>query len=318
MAAKLIHYHSSTSLATPSAANMQVGQIAINHADKKLFILDGSGNVVVVAASNFGTVASVNSQLPNGSGAVTLTPANLGATTVGTSVFTAANTAGAQLAIGASSIGSTIFTAASAAAVLTAIGAVPTAQIGVANGIVPLGADTKISIAYLPDSILGSLNYQGTYNATTNTPALPNAATGNKGWYYVTSVAGTYTPPVGSPVVLGVGDWIVSNGTTWDRVEGQNDVTSVAGRTGAVVLTAADIASGTFIASVLGANSGNNLVLTTNGSGASTWVSTVPSANLPLATTSVAGAMIVGAGLAVTAGTVSVDTASLTLNEGTF
>ena len=39
---------------------------------------------------------------------------------------------------------------------------------------------------------LGALNYKGTWNANTNTPALASGA-GTKGDYYVVSVAGTTT-----------------------------------------------------------------------------------------------------------------------------
>lgn len=42
------------------------------------------------------------------------------------------------------------------------------------------------------------------------------------GWYYVVSVAGE----VGG-VQYGVGDWIVWNGTSWDRVIGKSDVSPV-------------------------------------------------------------------------------------------
>lgn len=319
MAAKLIHYHTSTAGLAPLPANMQLGQIAINHNDKTLYVLDSvSGNVVVVGSANFGTVKSVNTVTPNALGAVTLTPTNLGATTVGAAVFTATDAPTARTALGATTIGSTIFTAADATAVITAIGAIPTSQKGAANGVVPLGADTKISSTYLPDSILGGVNYQGTYNASTNTPAIPDAASGNKGWYYVTTVAGTYTPTTGTPVPLGVGDWLLSNGIQWDRVDAQDAVVSVNGKTGAVTIVASDITSGTFAAAQLGATPGNSLVLTTSAGGAPTWASTVPAANLPVATTSARGIMQVGTGLAVTSGTVSVDTSALLIDEGTF
>ncbi len=39
---------------------------------------------------------------------------------------------------------------------------------------------------------IGALNYKGTWNASTNTPALASGA-GTKGDYYVVSVAGTTT-----------------------------------------------------------------------------------------------------------------------------
>lgn len=316
---KLIHYHSVTAAAVPLPANMQVGQLAINHADKAVYILDSaSGNVVKVAQFNFGTVKTVNAVAPDGTGAVTLTPTNLGASTVGNSVFTAASADAAQTALGATTVGKAVFTAASQAAATTALGAIPTSAIGAASGVVPLDSSSKISTSYLPDAILGGVNYKGSYNASTNTPTLVAAAAANKGWYYIVTVAGTVTPPSGTALTLTVGDWVISDGTTWTKVDAQDAVLSVAGRTGVITLTTADIASGTFTAQFLGASSGNSLVLTTNSSGVPTWAATVPAANLPVATTSAQGIVQVGSGLTVTAGTIAVDTTNLTLDEGTF
>lgn len=61
---------------------------------------------------------------------------------------------------------------------------------------------------------------------------------------------------------------------------GGSGVTSVNGKTGAVVISATDITTGTFAAAQLGAGSGNNDVLTTNGSGAPTWVATLSAAQM--------------------------------------
>tara|TARA_R110000868_G_scaffold46167_4_gene152783 strand:- start:3988 stop:5370 length:1383 start_codon:yes stop_codon:yes gene_type:complete len=68
---------------------------------------------------------------------------------------------------------------------------------------------------------LGALNYKGTWNALTNSPALADG-TGAKGDYYVTSTAGTQTFG-GLLLFFGVGDWIVYNGAVWQRVEGGSD-----------------------------------------------------------------------------------------------
>lgn len=71
----------------------------------------------------------------------------------------------------------------------------------------------KIPIVQIPDSLIGSVNYQGTYNAATDTPTLPTA-TGNEGYYYVINTAGT----VGG-ISFSIGDWIISNGTTWEKLD---------------------------------------------------------------------------------------------------
>jgi hypothetical protein len=68
---------------------------------------------------------------------------------------------------------------------------------------------------------IGALNYKGTWNASTNTPTLADG-TGAKGDYYVVSFAGTQTFG-GIQLIFGVGDWIVYNGSVWQRVEGGAD-----------------------------------------------------------------------------------------------
>lgn len=114
------------------------------------------------------------------------------------------------------------------------VGAVSTTQVGVANGVASLGADGKVPSSQLPAALVGGLNYQTTWNAATNTPAIPAAAAGNKGHYYKVSVAGTTA--IDGINEWAVGDWVVSNGTAWDKVDNTETVSSVNGATGAVVI----------------------------------------------------------------------------------
>jgi hypothetical protein len=116
-------------------------------------------------------------------------------------------------------------------------------QLGVANGAASLDAGGKVPLTQLPEAVAGALSYQGTWNATTNAPALANGV-GTKGFYYKVSVAGNTT--IDTMNNWTVGDLIVFNGTVWDKIEGGGtDVVSVAGRIGAVVLTTADVAAST-------------------------------------------------------------------------
>jgi hypothetical protein len=114
-----------------------------------------------------------------------------------------------------------------------------TANKGAAGGYASLDGSGKIPTSQLPAAILGALNWQGLWNATTNSPAIPAASSSNKGYYYKVSVAGTTN--VSGITDWQVGDWIVSNGTSWDKVDNTDLVVSVAGKTGAVTLTAGDI-----------------------------------------------------------------------------
>jgi hypothetical protein len=86
--------------------------------------------------------------------------------------------------------------------------------------------------------ISGSLNYQGTWNASTNAPTLTSSV-GTKGEYYVVSFAGTTN--LDGITDWQIGDWAVFNGTIWQKVDNSDAVVSVNGQTGAVVLTAANV-----------------------------------------------------------------------------
>lgn len=85
---------------------------------------------------------------------------------------------------------------------------------------------------------IGALNYKGTWDAATNTPTLTSGV-GNKGDYYVVSVAGsTNLDGITNWVV---GDWAAFNGAVWQKIDNTDAVTSVNGQTGTVVLTASDV-----------------------------------------------------------------------------
>jgi hypothetical protein len=125
---------------------------------------------------------------------------------------------------------------------VTITGYIPTTQKGVANGVATLDAGGKVPVSELPAAVLGALSYQGTWDASTNTPTLTSSV-GTKGYYYVVSVAGN-TNLNGITDWL-VGDWAVFNGSVWQKVDNTETVTSVNGQTGAVVLTTTNIAEGT-------------------------------------------------------------------------
>lgn len=97
---------------------------------------------------------------------------------------------------------------------------------GIANGIATLDINGKVVLDQIPDSVLGQLEYMGTWDLTT----FPTAT--QKGQYWIASVNGNgYT----------VGDWAVWNGTAFDKVDNTDAVATVAGKTGNVVLTKSDV-----------------------------------------------------------------------------
>jgi hypothetical protein len=114
-------------------------------------------------------------------------------------------------------------------------------QLGAASGIATLDSSGHLTGSQLPSSVVGTLNYQGTWNASSNSPALASG-TGTKGFYYVVSTAGTTT--LDGIAQWNVGDWAVFNGTTWNKLDGvASEVLSVNGKTGAVSLAASDVSA---------------------------------------------------------------------------
>jgi hypothetical protein len=94
----------------------------------------------------------------------------------------------------------------------------------VANGVPKLDVNGKILVSQLPNSVM---EYQGTWNAATNTPTLVNG-TGNQGDVYLCNVAGTVNFGAG-PIAFFVGDQVIYSGSIWQRASGATGtVTSVA------------------------------------------------------------------------------------------
>jgi hypothetical protein len=98
--------------------------------------------------------------------------------------------------------------------------------------------DTLSSLQAQITAMAGFVNYEGTWNASTNTPTLVSSV-GTKGDYYVVSVTGSTN--LNGITTWTQGDWAIFNGTAWEKVDNTDLVTSVAGRTGAVTLTTADV-----------------------------------------------------------------------------
>jgi hypothetical protein len=107
----------------------------------------------------------------------------------------------------------------------------------IADGYAGLDHNVKIPLNLIPDSLLGKADYKGLWDASVNIPDLTEIKP--KGDYYIVGVNGTF---LGVDYV--VKDWIISNGTSWDKVDNTDAVSSVQGRTGNVVLTKADVGLG--------------------------------------------------------------------------
>jgi len=121
---------------------------------------------------------------------------------------------------------------------VSGLGTASVLDAGVALGVATLDAGGTVPLSQIPASIQGGVSYQGSWNASTNTPTLVSSV-GSKGYYYVVSVAG-------STNLNGItdwlpGDWAIYNGTAWEKIDNTDTVASVNGYVGAVVLNAADV-----------------------------------------------------------------------------
>lgn len=133
------------------------------------------------------------------------------------------------------------------------------------DGVNDLIANNKITLGYLPDSVLGQVVYGGGFvpstavaTLTTNaqeklgtsdaTITLTNdttAITGyeaNEGIYYIATASGTF-----ASISFETGDWLISIGTAWSKVDNTDAVTGVKGneevnyRLGNVNITAQNV-----------------------------------------------------------------------------
>ena len=279
MANPIVPKYNSNSISTaaPPAWALTTGEIASNLTTGRLYLKLHDGSVADVVP-----VKTVNTQ----TGDVVITTASIGA--LGTQQLGAANGVAGLGADGklVSSQLPTIQT--------SDLGCLTTAAVA---GLVPqLDSNGKISLAQIPASLQGALNYKGTWNASTNDPSL-TSGTGTKGDFYIVSTAGSTT-------LDGISDWLVGDlvifnrtepGTGagyWDKVSGNNsEVISVNGQTpinGNVTLTPANI--GAISTAAINAING---VAGLNGS------AQLGTAQLPAATSDSLGALIVGDNLTV-------------------
>jgi hypothetical protein len=87
-------------------------------------------------------------------------------------------------------------------------------------------------------TITGTLVYQGSWNASTNTPTLTSSV-GTNGYYYVVGTSGSTN--LNGITDWVVGDWAIFNGSVWQKIDNTDLVSSVNGQTGVVVLTASSV-----------------------------------------------------------------------------
>lgn len=136
---------------------------------------------------------------------------------------------------------------------------------GKANGVASLDENSKIISSQLPDYLLGQVMYGGNAstvatttvvspsaslktkkNITTASISIENSETSTKnntygykdmeGVYFICQASGTF-----AETSFEKGDWIISTGAKWEKIDNTDAVMSVNGETGAVVLDATDV-----------------------------------------------------------------------------
>lgn len=117
--------------------------------------------------------------------------------------------------------------------------AIQSSEKGSALGVATLDAGGKVPASQLPNSVM---EYLGTWAASTNTPTLVNGV-GNAGDVYIASDSGTVDFGAGN-ISFAAGDWVIYNGSQWQKSVNSNAVASVNGFTGIVVLDTDDISEG--------------------------------------------------------------------------
>lgn len=190
----------------------------------------GRVTAVTTAANPQGTVTSVSGTgTVNGitlTGTVTSTGSiTLGGTLggIGNSQLTNSTISGISLGsnLAALTIGTglsgTSYNGGTAATVAIANSGVTTGTYGSASVIPVITVNAQGQITNVSTQATNAPAYQGTWNASTNTPTLTSGV-GTQSYYYVVSVAGTTN--LDGVNAWNVGDWAIFSGTTWTKVPG--------------------------------------------------------------------------------------------------
>lgn len=135
-------------------------------------------------------------------------------------------------------------------------------KVGASGGVAPLDDNGKIPASLIPDTLLGQVTYLGVWDvvagAAVSDAREPVDRAYRNGDYYIATTQSSTTANVGSrvPMADGTGgasnsgysftdgDWLIFNGGSWDKIDNSDAVISVAGKTGAVVLSASDVGLG--------------------------------------------------------------------------
>jgi len=155
-----------------------------------------------------------NSQLTNSSITINGNSVSLGGSTTVTASTTSTLTIGTGLS-------GTSFNGSAPVTIAIANTGVSAGTYGTATAIPSITVNAQGQITSISTNPLNSPAYQGTWNASTNSPTLTSSV-GTNNNYYVVSTAGTTT--LNGISLWSVGDWAIFNGTTnaWEKINGSS------------------------------------------------------------------------------------------------
>ena len=83
-------------------------------------------------------------------------------------------------------------------------------------------------------SVAGGLSYQGTWNASSNTPTLISSV-GVNGYYYITATAGSTN--LNGITDWQIGDWLLFNGSVWQKIDQSEILQTITSTNGSIAVT---------------------------------------------------------------------------------
>lgn len=95
------------------------------------------------------------------------------------------------------------------------LGTAATYNAAVPNGAATLNSSGFLSDSQIPSTFVSGTSYRGAWDASANSPTLTSSV-GTRGYYYVVSTAGSTT--LNGISSWAVGDWVIFNGTTWEKI----------------------------------------------------------------------------------------------------